>query len=73
MNLNKIRENTIENSKKIIEVQIGALSLVAMKYVTIKIPVPYTALKAENSIKERKAGDLESRAKNDNFCASSMT
>lgn len=72
MNLNRIREKTIENSKKIIEVQIGALSLVAMKQVTIKIPVPYTALKAEKSINERKAGDLERRAKNDSFCVSSM-
>ena len=62
----------MENSRKITEVQIGTLSLVAIKQVTIKIPVPYTALKAENSIKERNAGDLERRAKNDNFCSSSM-
>jgi len=32
--------------------------------------MPYTALKAENSISERNAGDLESRAKTDNLCSS---
>ncbi len=40
MNLNKTLEKIMENNKNTIEVQIGAFSLVAMKYVTIKIPMP---------------------------------
>ncbi len=70
MNLNRILENTIEKSKNMIEVQIGAFSLVAIKQVAINIPVPYTALNAENNIIVRNVGDLERRAKNDNFRSS---
>tara|TARA_B100000965_G_scaffold211261_1_gene176561 strand:- start:209 stop:430 length:222 start_codon:yes stop_codon:yes gene_type:complete len=55
-----------------IDVQSGRLSLVAMKYVTTKMPMPYTALKAEKSIKERNAGDLLSRVKSGNFSPPSI-
>ena len=36
------------------------------------MPMPYTALKAEKSIKERNVGDLLSRVKRLNFSPSSM-
>jgi hypothetical protein len=36
------------------------------------MPMPYTALKAENNIKERNAGDLLSRVKSGNFSPSSI-
>jgi len=40
--------------------------------VTTKIPMPYTALKAEKNIKERNAGELLSRVKRVNFPPSSI-
>ena len=73
MNLNKTLEKIMENNKNTIEVQIGAFSLVAMKYVTIKIPMPQTALNAENNINERNAGDLDKREKNEELCSPTMT
>jgi len=47
---------TIEQARKISELHQGVSSLVARKYVTTKIPIPYTALNAANNRNPRNSG-----------------
>ncbi|MBQ70869.1 MAG: hypothetical protein CMA65_05195 [Euryarchaeota archaeon] len=56
IDLKSILENTIEQARKISELHQGVSSLVARKYVTTKIPIPYTALNAANNRNPRNSG-----------------